>query len=105
MNDKHRAQESSVKATPEQVLRSGAESQPASPAEKRLPPNLLLPVLGSLTLGLAPFLPQPHIWGKLMWLAGGGVGMTVLDWGDLFLHGSPWGWLAVSLIRRALASR
>ncbi|MAN59186.1 MAG: hypothetical protein CMC08_05045 [Flavobacteriaceae bacterium] len=42
-----------------------------------------------LTLGLAPFLPEPHLWGKLKWVAGGGHGMTVTDWFDLFLHGAP----------------
>lgn len=43
-----------------------------------------------LTLGLAPFFPEPHIWGKLRWLAGGAVGMQFMDWFDLVLHGFPW---------------
>ena len=25
-------------------------------------------------LGFAPFVPEPHLWGKLKWLAGGAVG-------------------------------
>lgn len=53
----------------------------------------VLPVLASLTLGLAPFTPEPHIVGKLRWVAGGGVGMTAMDWGDLLMHGAPWLWL------------
>ncbi len=42
------------------------------------------------TLGLAPYYPEPHIWGKLKWLWGGAVGMGWLDWFDLLLHGFPW---------------
>lgn len=43
-----------------------------------------------LTLGLAPFMPEPHLVGKLRWLAGGAVGMGAMDWFDLVLHGLPW---------------
>tara|TARA_R110002049_G_scaffold28296_10_gene97375 strand:+ start:3091 stop:3315 length:225 start_codon:yes stop_codon:yes gene_type:complete len=42
-----------------------------------------------LTLGLAPFFPEPHIWGKLKWIAGGAAGMTATDWFDVLLHGFP----------------
>ncbi len=44
----------------------------------------------SLTLGLAPFLPEPHILGKLRWVAGGANGMQMMDYFDLVLHGAPW---------------
>ena len=44
----------------------------------------------SLTLGLAPFTPEPHLLGKLRWLVGGAVGMQVQDWFDLVMHGLPW---------------
>lgn len=47
------------------------------------------PVLMCLTLGLAPFTPEPHLLGKLRWVAGGGVGMTAMDVGDLLMHGAP----------------
>ena len=47
-------------------------------------------ILFCLTLGLAPFLPEPHIWGKLRWVAGGARGMGGMDWFDLLLHGFPW---------------
>jgi hypothetical protein len=47
-------------------------------------------LLASCTLGLAPFFPEPHIWGKLKWIAGGAVGMKPLDWFDTLLHGLPW---------------
>lgn len=43
-----------------------------------------------LTLGLAPFVPEPHIWGKLRWIAGGANGMKPMDWFDVLLHGLPW---------------
>lgn len=41
-------------------------------------------------LGLAPFFPEPHIWGKLKWIAGGAGGMQPMDWFDTLLHGFPW---------------
>jgi hypothetical protein len=47
-------------------------------------------LLLSLTLGLAPFTPEPHIWGKLKWIAGGAVGMQPMDWFDTVFHGFPW---------------
>ncbi len=43
-----------------------------------------------LTLGLAPFFPEPHIVGKLKWIAGGVAGMQPMDWFDVLLHGLPW---------------
>ncbi|MFZ9030810.1 MAG: hypothetical protein ACO20F_05955 [Robiginitalea sp.] len=49
-----------------------------------------LVVLLCLTLGLAPYFPEPHLWGKLRWVAGGARGMAPVDWFDLFFHGVPW---------------
>ena len=46
--------------------------------------------LACLTIGLTPYFPEPHILGKLRWVAGGAIGMTPLDWGDLLMHGIPW---------------
>lgn len=43
-----------------------------------------------VTLGLAPIFPEPHVWGKIKWVAGGANGMALLDWGDLIFHGFPW---------------
>ncbi|GAB2649582.1 hypothetical protein GCM10027035_49410 [Emticicia sediminis] len=51
--------------------------------------NWKLWLVVSLTLGLAPFVPEPHIFGKLRWLMGGAVGMTPIDWLDLVQHGFP----------------
>lgn len=74
----------------------------ASPSQSQ---RLLLPALASLTLGLAPFAPEPHIVGKVRWVLGGANGMGLMDWGDLALHGAPWVWLIVTLVQVALARR
>ena len=60
--------------------------------------RLLLPLVASLTLGLAPGFPEPHVVGKLRWVAGGAHGMTLMDWGDLAMHGAPWVWLLVTVV-------
>ncbi len=41
------------------------------------------------TLGLAPFLPLPHVVEKLGMLLRGQLARPI-DWFDLVLHGSPW---------------
>ncbi len=57
-------------------------------------------VLLCLTLGLAPYYPEPHIWGKIKWIRGGAVGMGLIDWFDFVLHGIPWVLLGRWLIRQ-----
>ncbi len=52
--------------------------------------DLSLIVVACLTLGLAPFFPEPHIVGKIRWVAGGAVGMKAIDWLDFVWHGIPW---------------
>ena len=42
------------------------------------------------TIGLAPYTPEPHIWGKLKWIVGGANGMGIIDWFDFVMHGIPW---------------
>jgi hypothetical protein len=42
-----------------------------------------------LTLGLAPFFPEPHIWEKLKMLAAGEM-RRLIDILDLVYHGLPW---------------
>lgn len=64
--------------------------------------NTMLWLMASLTLGLATFFPEPHLWGKLKWIAGGGAfggehPMQFMDWFDVALHGSPWVMLLISL--------
>ena len=46
-------------------------------------------ILLCLTLGLAPFFPEPHIVGKIKWIIGGSNGMQPMDWFDVVLHGFP----------------
>ena len=61
-------------------------------------PSLWLVVC--LTLGLAPFLPEPHVWEKLKWILSGAQGMKLIDWFDLFMHGTPWILLLVTLLAK-----
>lgn len=63
--------------------------------------NWKLFLIASLTLGLAPFNP-PHIVGKLRWIAGGNAfsgenAMQFQDVFDVFLHGTPWVLLLISI--------
>ncbi len=51
--------------------------------------NWKLIILLCLTLGLAPYVPEPHIVGKIRWIAGGANGMKLMDWFDTVLHGFP----------------
>ncbi|HEB59597.1 MAG TPA: RND transporter [Gammaproteobacteria bacterium] len=52
----------------------------------------------ALTLGLAPFVPEPHVWQKLKMLFAGELSRPV-DIFDLFLHGAPWVVLGLKLVR------
>ena len=58
-------------------------------------------ILAALTLGLAPFVPEPHIWEKLKMLVAGDLGKPV-DILDLMMHAAPWLLLAAKLGRMAL---
>ncbi|MFK8028334.1 MAG: hypothetical protein AB8C40_09785 [Gammaproteobacteria bacterium] len=60
--------------------------------------NPMLWLIASLTLGLAPFSPEPHVWEKLQWVFSGAQGMKLIDWFDLLLHGTPWVMLMISLV-------
>lgn len=52
----------------------------------------------ALTLGLAPFLPEPHVWEKLKMLFAGTL-VRPIDIFDLLLHGTPWVLLALKIYR------
>ena len=62
--------------------------------------NPVLWLILALTLGLAPFYPEPHIWEKLKWIISGAEGMRLIDWLDFLMHGTPWVLLAFSLFRK-----
>lgn len=55
--------------------------------------------VATASLGLAPFAPEPHLFGKIKWLLGGANGMTATDYFDLFLHAAPWLWMIYELYR------
>ncbi len=57
-------------------------------------------ILLCLTLGMAPFFPEPHIWGKIKWIMGGAKGMVFMDWFDVLFHGFPF----LLLIRKIILS-
>ena len=64
----------------------------------KIPTTTLLII--ALTLGLAPFVPEPHVWEKLKMLINGSLSRPI-DIFDLFLHGTPWVLLILKLIRNA----
>lgn len=67
--------------------------------------SLLTPLMASLTLGLAPFVPEPHVLGKIRWVLGGANGMQMMDWGDLLMHGAPWIWLIYAVVNVFIIKR
>lgn len=54
-------------------------------------------ILLCLTLGLAPFFPQPHIVEKLRMLFAGALSRPI-DIFDLLLHSAPFALLAVRIV-------
>jgi len=60
--------------------------------------KLLFALVLALTLGLAPFVPEPHIFGKIRWVFGGAKGMQAIDYFDMVLHGAPWVYLGYQLV-------
>ena len=55
-------------------------------------------VIAALLLGLAPFVPEPHVWEKLKMLANGTLSRPI-DIYDLFLHGIPWVLMIIKHVR------
>ncbi len=53
----------------------------------------------AVLLGLAPLMPEPHLWQKLKMLLGGEL-TQALDVFDLFLHGGPAILLLIKIRRR-----
>ena len=60
---------------------------------------LILFVIASLTLGLAPFVPEPHLVEKLRMLAAGELSKPI-DIFDLVMHAAPWVLLLLKLYRQ-----
>ena len=63
---------------------------------------LVLFILFALTLGLAPFAPEPHIVEKLRMLADGSLSRPI-DIFDLVLHGTPWVLLVTKVLMQLKA--
>ena len=55
-------------------------------------------IIISLMLGLAPFVPEPHVVEKLKMLVDGTLSKPI-DIFDLFMHGTPWLILGLKTIR------
>ena len=55
--------------------------------EKLSTQTLSIMLMGAVYLTFAPFVPEPHLFGKVRWVMGGAVGMEPLDWFDLAMHG------------------
>jgi len=60
-------------------------------------------VLLAGTLGLAPMVPEPHIWEKLKMLFAGTL-VRPVDLFDFVFHGWVWVLLAVKLVRMTRAA-
>ncbi|GAA5508669.1 hypothetical protein [Novipirellula caenicola] len=65
---------------------------------------LLLFLVAALTVGLAPFVPEPHLWEKLKMLASGTLKRPI-DIFDLLLHATPWLFLIVKVVRMLSAAK
>ncbi len=57
-----------------------------------------LVIILCLTLGLAPYSPEPHVWQKLQMLLSGTLTEPV-DIFDFLLHGAPWLLLVIKVVR------
>ena len=60
-----------------------------------------LAIIAALTLGLAPFFPEPHIWEKLKMLVAGDLAKPI-DIFDLVLHAAPWLLLLLKVLRESI---
>ncbi len=62
----------------------------------QIPLNIL--IIACLTLGLAPFVPEPHVLEKLKMLMAGTL-IKPVDIADLLMHAAPFALLAAKLAR------
>ncbi len=60
-------------------------------------------IMASLLLGLAPFVPEPHLWEKLKMLFAGTLSRPI-DIFDLLMHSAPAILLGVKLVRMQRSS-
>ncbi|MES9853572.1 MAG: RND transporter [Candidatus Thiodiazotropha sp. L084R] len=62
----------------------------------RMPMHMI--ALPALLLGMAPFVPEPHLWEKLKMLMDGTLHRPI-DIFDLLMHGTPLVLLAIKVVR------
>ncbi len=65
----------------------------------QIPLNIV--ILAALTLGLAPFFPEPHVWEKLKMLMAGQLTRPI-DIFDFLMHAAPWALLIAKGLRQLL---
>ena len=67
--------------------------------------NISFPLLiiACLTLGLAPFFPEPHVWEKIKMLFAGELSRPI-DIFDFVLHAAPWVLLLMKVVKTAVSS-
>lgn len=58
-------------------------------------------IIAAATLGLAPFVPEPHIWEKIKMIKAGTLKRPI-DIFDFLLHAAPFVVLAAKLAQMAL---
>lgn len=73
-------------------------------AKEFLVKNISLWAMASVTLGLAPFFPEPHIWKQILNIYHGRLTESI-DYLDLLMHGAPWVLLIVALILKFMPSK
>lgn len=58
---------------------------------------LIVFIMFAVTLGLAPFIPEPHIWEKIKMIRNRTL-TRPLDIFDFVMHCVPWGLLLIKLL-------
>ena len=59
-------------------------------------------VIAAATLGLAPFVPEPHIWEKIKMIKAGTLRRPI-DVFDFILHAAPFVVLVAKLVQMAIS--
>lgn len=59
-------------------------------------------LIGAATLGLAPFVPEPHIWEKLKMIKAGTLKRPI-DVFDFLLHAAPFVVLVAKLVQISIS--
>jgi len=64
----------------------------------------LIVIISVLTIGLAPYAPEPHVLEKLKMLGAGDLKRPI-DMFDLVMHGAPWVLVVLKAIRQFSVKR